>query len=114
LFCLEWILDYAQVGLARQPLQARELGGFAAVVLDPPLAGAAARTAQIAAARPPVVIYVSCNPATLSADARLLRQANYDLNSATPIDQFLWSARLESVCVFTLASAAGPRRTRAH
>ena len=94
-------IEVTQRDLARQPLQARELGGFAAVVLDPPLAGAAVQTAQIAAARPPVVIYVSCNPATLSRDARLLRQANYDLNSATPIDQFLWSARLESVCVFT-------------
>jgi hypothetical protein len=29
-------------------------------------------------------------------------------------DQFLWSARLESVCLLTLASAAGPQRTRAH
>jgi 23S rRNA (uracil1939-C5)-methyltransferase len=94
-------IEVVQRDLARQPLQARELSGFAAVVLDPPLAGAAAQTAQIAAARPPVVIYVSCNPATLSRDARLLRQANYHLKAATPIDQFLWSARLESVCVFT-------------
>ena len=37
--------------LARQPLQASELRGFAAVVLDPPFAGAVARTAQIAAAK---------------------------------------------------------------
>jgi len=47
------------------------------------------------------VIYVSCNPAALARDARLLAQAGYRLLSATPIDQFLWSARLESVVVLT-------------
>jgi 23S rRNA (uracil1939-C5)-methyltransferase len=86
--------------LARQPLQAKELAGFAAVVLDPPFAGAASQVAQIGTAKVPVVGYVSCNPATLSRDARLLSNAGYRLLSATPIDQFLWSARLESVCVF--------------
>jgi 23S rRNA (uracil1939-C5)-methyltransferase len=89
-----------QRDLARQPLQAKELAGFAAVVLDPPLVGAAAQVAQIAAAHVPTVIYVSCNPATLARDARLLWQANYRLTAATPIDQFLWSAQLENVCVF--------------
>jgi 23S rRNA (uracil1939-C5)-methyltransferase len=89
-----------QRDLARQPLQAKELAGFAAVVLDPPAAGAATQVAQIAAAKVPVVVYVSCDPATLGRDARLLSQAGYRLTAATPIDQFLWSARLESVCVF--------------
>ncbi len=89
-----------QRDLARQPLQARELAGFSAVVLDPPAAGAAAQMAQIAAAKVPVVAYVSCNPATLARDARMLQQVGYGVRSATPIDQFLWSARLESVVVF--------------
>jgi 23S rRNA (uracil1939-C5)-methyltransferase len=90
-----------QRDLARQPLQPPELRGFAAVVLDPPFDGAAAQTAQIAAAKVPVVIYVSCNPATLARDARLLHRARYRLRAATPIDQFLWSERLESVCAFS-------------
>jgi 23S rRNA (uracil1939-C5)-methyltransferase len=89
-----------QRDLARQPVTAAELSGYAAVVLDPPFAGAAAQTAQIAAAKPPRVIYVSCNPAVLARDARMLHDAGYTLLTATPIDQFLWSARLESVCVF--------------
>jgi len=93
-------VEVIQRDLVRQPLQAKELARFSAVVLDPPFAGAAAQMAQIAAAKTPVVIYVNCNPATLSRDARLLRQAGYRLHSATPIDQFLWSARLESVAVF--------------
>jgi len=81
-------------------LQGNELSGFAAVVLDPPFAGAATQVAAIAAAKVPVVVYVSCNPATLARDARLLSQSGYRLTTATPIDQFLWSGRLESVCVF--------------
>ena len=87
--------------LSRQPLAAGELADAAAVVLDPPHAGAAAQVGPIAAARVPCVIYVSCNPAALGRDARVLHAAGYTLAAATAIDQFLWSARLESVCVFT-------------
>jgi 23S rRNA (uracil1939-C5)-methyltransferase len=86
--------------LTRQPLSTKELGGFAAIVLDPPHAGAAAQIASVAAAGVPTVIYVSCNPSTLARDATTLRTAGYTLAKATAIDQFLWSARLESVCVF--------------
>ena len=86
--------------LTRQPLSAKEFAPFKAVVLDPPHGGAAAQTEQIAASGIARVIYVSCNPATLERDATVLRLAGYTLLSATPIDQFLWSARLESVVVF--------------
>jgi 23S rRNA (uracil1939-C5)-methyltransferase len=93
-------IEATQRDLARQPLSAKELAGFAAVVLDPPHAGAAAQIAQVAAAGVPSVVYVSCNPATLGRDARTLHGAGYRLESTAAIDQFLWSARLESVCIF--------------
>lgn len=57
------------------------------------------------------MIYVSCNPATLARDAALLRAAGYALERATPVDQFLWSARLESVVVFTYTRRASGRST---
>lgn len=94
-------VDVARRDLARQPLSATELAGFTAVVLDPPFAGAGPQMTQIVAAKPPCIIYVSCNPAVLAHDAMMLRDAGYRLLSAVPIDQFLWSARLESVCVLT-------------
>jgi 23S rRNA (uracil1939-C5)-methyltransferase len=94
-------VEAVQRDLARQPLQARELKPFAAVVLDPPFAGAAAQVAQIVAARVQRVVYISCNPATLARDARTLRHAGYRLALAVPIDQFLWSSRLESVVAFS-------------
>jgi 23S rRNA (uracil1939-C5)-methyltransferase len=93
-------IEAFQRDLARQPLSAKELSAFAAVVLDPPHNGAVAQIGQIAAAGVPTVVYVSCNPATLSRDARMLHGAGYKLAAATAIDQFLWSARVESVSVF--------------
>jgi 23S rRNA (uracil1939-C5)-methyltransferase len=95
-------IETAHRDLVRQPLMAKELATFAGVVLDPPFDGAALQIAQIATAKPPRVIYVSCNPAALSRDAKTLHSAGYRLVSATPIDQFLWSARLESVVVFAI------------
>jgi len=93
-------ITVTQRDLAHRPLTAREFSGANAVVLDPPHAGAAAQMPALAASDVPVVVYVSCNPATLARDARMLREAGYQLISAVPIDQFLWSARLESVAVF--------------
>jgi 23S rRNA (uracil1939-C5)-methyltransferase len=96
-------ISVTQRDLARRPVMAGELAGCAAVVLDPPYAGAATQMAQIAAARPKRVVVVSCNPDALARDAAILHRAGYAVLSAVPIDQFLWSARLESVVVFAAA-----------
>ncbi len=95
-----------QRDLARQPLSAKELAGAAAVVLDPPYAGAPAQMRPLAEAKPARIIYVSCNPAALARDARVLREAGYGLDAVTPVDQFLWSSRIESVCVFSRPRAS--------
>lgn len=86
--------------LARRPLYGPELAPFAVVVFDPPRAGAAEQAKMLADAGPPLVIAVSCNPATLARDARLLVNGGYRLEGATPVDQFVWSARVEAVAVF--------------
>jgi 23S rRNA (uracil1939-C5)-methyltransferase len=88
--------------LARQPFQANELAAFTVVVLDPPHGGAAAQMPPVARSKVPTVIYVSCDPVSLGRDAEVLRAAGYRLEKVTPIDQFLWSARLEAVAVFRL------------
>ena len=89
----------AQRDLARQPLQAAELKGAGAIVLDPPHGGALAQMPALAASGIPIV-YVSCNPAALARDGRVLLQAGYQVSSVSAIDQFLWSARVESVVGF--------------
>ena len=95
-------ISVEQRDLTRRPVTATELAGCVAVVLDPPFGGAAVQIAQVAAARPKRVVYVSCNPVALARDAAILRGAGYAVVTATPIDQFLWSARLESVVVFSI------------
>jgi 23S rRNA (uracil1939-C5)-methyltransferase len=86
--------------LVRQPLTVKDLAGAAAIVLDPPYAGVGPQMAAVAGSGVPRVIYVSCNPAALAQDARLLKQAGYIAVQASPVDQFLWSAAVESVVVF--------------
>jgi 23S rRNA (uracil1939-C5)-methyltransferase len=86
--------------LARQPLSVKEFAGAAMIVLDPPYAGAGLQVAAIAASGVRTVVYVSCNPAALAKDAAHLARAGYTLRSATPIDQFLWSAHVECVAAF--------------
>ena len=84
--------------LARQPLLPAELNGAAAVVLDPPFAGAAEQAAILARSSIPRVVYVSCNPAALARDLTAFsRSPGWRVEKAVAIDQFLWSAGVEAV-----------------
>lgn len=95
-------INTLQRDLFREPLSRKELEGFDMVVFDPPRAGAMAQTQMLAKAKVPVVVAVSCNPATLARDARILIDAGYRLAAVTPIDQFHWSAHVEAIAVFEL------------
>lgn len=83
--------------LVRQPLTVAELAPFAAVVLDPPFAGAEEQAGLLARSAVPAVIYVSCNPQALARDLRFFADQGWRVDAATPIDQFLWSGQLEAV-----------------
>lgn len=85
--------------LAHEPLSRKELEGIDAVVLDPPRAGARAQSEMLAKSRVPVVVAVSCNPATLARDLRILLEAGYRLEAVTPVDQFLFTPHVEVVAV---------------
>lgn len=89
--------------LMRRPIPARELAGADFVVFDPPRAGAKAQAAEIAAARVPVVVAVSCDPGTFMRDARTLVEDGYRLTRIRPVDQFLWSPHLELAARFDFA-----------
>jgi 23S rRNA (uracil1939-C5)-methyltransferase len=89
--------------LFRMALSAKELEGFDAVVFDPARSGAEDQAAQLARSKVPVVVAVSCNPATLARDARILLDGGYRLRDVTPIDQFLFAAHVEAVAVFARA-----------
>lgn len=88
--------------LDRRPLLADELGSFDAVVLDPPRTGAKAQCQILARTRESRrLVMVSCNPATFARDARILADGGWTLDRVTPVDQFLYSAHLELVAVFS-------------
>ena len=84
--------------LSRQPLLPGELAGAAALVLDPPFAGAPEQAAILARSGLPRVIYVSCNPAALARDLLSFSRApDWRVERAVAVDQFLWSAQVEAV-----------------
>jgi 23S rRNA (uracil1939-C5)-methyltransferase len=80
-----------------RPLLAMDLKGIDAAVFDPPRQGALAQTQEIAGSRIPVVVAVSCNPATLARDLRILIDSGYHLTRVTPVDQFRYSPHVEVV-----------------
>ena len=87
--------------LYRRPLDAAELKRFAAVVLDPPRAGAAEQVAALAASAVERVAYVSCNPATFARDARTLTDGGFRLEWVRPVGQFRWSTHVEIAASFS-------------
>jgi 23S rRNA (uracil1939-C5)-methyltransferase len=86
--------------LFREPLMARELDAFDAVVFDPPRAGAEAQARQLAKSKVRSVVAVSCDPASFARDARILLEGGYRLMRVTPVDQFAFTAHVETVTLF--------------
>ena len=77
-----------------------ELAHLDAVVFDPPRQGALAQARELAASAVPLVVAVSCNPATFARDASELLRGGYRLTAVTPVDQFLYAAHVEVVARF--------------
>jgi 23S rRNA (uracil1939-C5)-methyltransferase len=87
--------------LFRRPFVPVELKPFDCVVFDPPRQGAEAQARELAAGAVPIIVAVSCNPATFARDARILIDGGYRLLRVTPVDQFLYSPHVELVARFT-------------
>lgn len=70
-------------------------------VVDPPRAGvhpdALAALVRLAPAR---IVYVSCDPATLARDGRVLAEAGYDLAVVQPVDVFPQTYHVETVSLW--------------
>jgi 23S rRNA (uracil1939-C5)-methyltransferase len=73
----------------------------AVVLTDPPRAGmakkAVERMALLGAER---IVYVSCNPTTLAANAAQLATIGYRLETVTPVDMFPHTHHIEAVATF--------------
>jgi tRNA/tmRNA/rRNA uracil-C5-methylase (TrmA/RlmC/RlmD family) len=75
----------------------------ATVIVDPPRQGLEPEaTAALAARKPPRLCYVSCDPATLARDLRLLLASAYQLRRARLFDMFPRTACFETAVWLTL------------
>ena len=81
-----------------------------AVVLDPSRHGCAPpELHELIAAAVPRISYVSCEPATLARDLRILADGGYRIRSVQPVDLFPQTYHIESVAL--LRSAVGSRQS---
>lgn len=86
------------------PLLVKEGRRFDAVTLDPPRKGADPAVLQaIAELGAAKVAYVSCSPATLARDLKILSGYGYSIRSVQPVDMFPMTSHVEAVTLITRA-----------
>ena len=80
------------------PLLVRAGERFAAAILDPPRRGADRRVLEaLLQAAPERLAYISCDPATLARDLKLLATGGYRLIFAQPVDMFAYTGHVETI-----------------
>ena len=76
------------------------------IVVDPPRKGVSSDVIEaISAMAPQRVVYVSCDPATLARDLKLLTAAGYTLQTAEAFDLFPRCAHVETICLLSKLNA---------
>ena len=71
-------------------------------VLDPPRAGCRPELLEaVAAVGVDRIVYVSCDPATLARDVKLLGELGYEFAEATPVDMFPHTGHVETVVLMS-------------
>ncbi|MFV0239258.1 MAG: 23S rRNA (uracil(1939)-C(5))-methyltransferase RlmD, partial [Lacrimispora sphenoides] len=71
---------------------------------DPPRAGCDIATLEaVSKASPDKIVYVSCDPATLARDIKVLSDLGYEFVEGTPVDMFPWTGHVEAIIMMTRA-----------
>jgi 23S rRNA (uracil1939-C5)-methyltransferase len=74
------------------------------VLLDPPRSGVSPKAMDgLLKLRAPILVYISCDPATLSRDAKRLTSGGYRLKQITPFDMFPQTYHIESVSFWSIS-----------
>lgn len=72
-----------------------------AVIIDPPRVGLSLDAIkQLINLSSPLLVYVSCDPATLARDGQRLVKAGYQLERCTPIDMFPQTYHIETLSIW--------------
>lgn len=72
------------------------------IVVDPPRKGCdAALLDTIVRMEPEKVVYVSCDPATLARDLKILCENGYELKKIRAVDMFPMTVHVETVCLLS-------------
>lgn len=80
-------------------------GKIDAVIIDPPRAGIAPKALKrTIGLHAPIIVYISCNPATLARDTNTLNQEGYKLIKYSIVDQFPHTSHVEAVALFEKTS----------
>lgn len=75
------------------------------VVVDPPRKGCDQRLLEaIIEAEPKRIVYVSCDPATLARDLKVLSENGYEVKEVQPVDMFPMTAHVETVVLMSRVS----------
>lgn len=78
-------------------------GKIKTIILDPPRAGIAPKTLRkVIALGAKNIVYVSCNPSTQARDTAQLREAGYELEKISLVDQFPHTGHIESIAKYKL------------
>ncbi|STY46633.1 23S rRNA (uracil-C(5))-methyltransferase RlmCD [Listeria fleischmannii subsp. coloradonensis] len=73
------------------------------LVVDPPRKGCDEKLlATILKMQPKKVVYVSCDPATLARDLRILNEGGYSVSAVQPVDMFPMTTHIENVVALEL------------
>lgn len=79
-----------------------EFSDIDAVIVDPPRSGLDNKTiSHLMKIKPKMIVYVSCDPVTLSRDIGMLSE-KYELKEVQPVDMFPNTHHVECVCVLEL------------
>lgn len=92
------------IGLAEEILPGLASAGSRpdAAVLDPPRAGCdPAALAALAQLGPKRIVYISCAPATLARDSKILAAQGYRIMAAQPVDMFCQTGHVETVVLMS-------------